>query len=183
MDGGDLWLASETCLDVASNVDREEACSLPRQRADATWDGVSPSHRISRVLGLLGVGRARRCGRLGGRRCGSKRFSHNHNSTRIAFLPLSQHNSLFATYNQLVFRQLIPSPTRQHSLRPYLLPRTLTSPESPSCGQARLVKHGTVSVETSPKPREFQATICPPVANPVTSHYRRKKAKKILDMI
>jgi hypothetical protein len=56
-----------------------------------------------------------------------------------------------------------------------LLPRTLASPESPSCGQASKVRHGSVSVETSTKPREFQAGVV--MSRDLDCDHRKKKKK------
>ena len=85
MDGGDLWLASETCLDIASNVDREEASVFARQRAHATLDGMSPSHRKSWVGKALAVVDA------------APSATTLFQPTRRAFLPLSHHSSLTRT--------------------------------------------------------------------------------------
>ena len=176
MASGAVWLASETCLDIASNVDREEASVFARQRAHATLDGMSPSHRKSWVGKALAVVDA------------APSATTLFQPTRRAFLPLSHHGSLTRTLTHLKL-QLTFSTFNHFSLPRPTLSSFISSPSdidlagitfmrASETGEARKCVSRDV-----PKTSRVSSDDLPPVASPVTSHYRRKKAKKILDMI
>ena len=167
------WLVIETCLDMAQTLTRRRPSFPPRRRVDATLDGVSLARRISLALALaLAVVDA------------APSASATTLFTREAFSlsslqpQLTLALALVLTLSHLQLRILSSSILRliSHSHPNFtLLPRTLASPESPSCGQASKVRHGSVSVETSTKPREFQAGVVK--SRDLDFDHRKKKIK------
>jgi hypothetical protein len=156
------------------NVDKEKAFFSP-----SAAGGCDIGWRVSSSSDFFGAGAG-----LGGRRCGSKCFSHNFIRTR-GLLPLfaattthsrSRSRSRAHAFPPAIENTLFLNPSIDFPWSPqFHSPRTLASPESPSCGQASKVRHGSVSVETSTKPREFQAGVAK--SRDLDFDHRKKKIK------
>jgi len=162
---------------MAQTLTRRRPSFPPRRRVDATLDGVSLARRISLALALalavVDAAPSASATTLFAREA----FSLSSLQPQLTLaLPLAL--ALVLTLSHLQLRILSSSILRliSHGHPNFtLLPRTLASPESPSCGQASKVRHGSVSVETSTKPREFQAGVIK--SRDLDFDHRKKKIK------